>query len=155
MVQILTMSETPNNEENQASPDSLEKKFKLGVPRLKKASGKLPDYGKNKLPGWQGRNGLWTWVFFGVALILLIWTYSRQDFSSKEIAYSEFKEKIRSGEIKKVIYPPTSTKGLLKRFPTTQTWRTCHFFTSRPVSMIPISSSSWTKSTSNTKLKMS
>jgi cell division protease FtsH len=118
------MSESPNREENQgtgtpesgSSPNGNEKKFKLGVPLLKKG-GNLPNYSKNKLPGWSGRNGLWTWILFGVAVILLVSIYSRPDFSSKEIPYSEFKEKIRAGEIHKVILSPTIYKGFTEQAP--------------------------------------
>ena len=125
------MSDSPNNEENQetaspgtpnenggsGSPNPNEKKFKLGVPLLKKGGSGLPAYGKNKLPGWSGRNGLWTWILFGVAVILLVSIYSRPDFSSKEIPYSEFKDKVRAGEIRKVIISPNIYKGFTEQAP--------------------------------------
>ncbi len=67
---------------------------------------------KKKLPPLlKGRNNLWTWILFGVALILLISVYSRPDAFSREISYSQFKEKIRSGEIRKVILSDSSYKG--------------------------------------------
>lgn len=118
------MSEGPNPEENQkasssdpaSEPDG--KKFKLGVPRLKKdTNNKLSNYGKNKLPGWSSRNGLWTWILFGVAVILLVSIYSRPDFSSKEILYSDFKAKIRAGEIKRVVVSPGIYKGFTEEVP--------------------------------------
>src|SRR4051812_48864982 len=109
------MAETPKHpepEENlhgkdpSGSPD--EKKFKLGS-RLKKGGG-LP-YGKNKLPSWSSRNGLWTWILFGVAVIMLVSVYSKPDFASKEVPYSEFKTKIKAGEIKKVVISQNMIKG--------------------------------------------
>src|SRR4051812_34222476 len=138
MVQTHLMSEGTHREENQSTsrsgsqaqvpeaqmentPDNQdeiqEKKFRLGVPRLKKGNNKLSNYGKNKLPGWSSRNGLWTWILFGVAVILLVSIYSRPDFSSKEIPYSDFKTKIRSGEIKKVVISPNIYKGFTEEVP--------------------------------------
>ena len=98
MLHQTTMSKEPDLEptENLSPDDSSDKKFRLGVPRLKKGAPEKPGYPKNKIPGWQGRNGLWTWILFGVAVILLVSVYSRPDFASKEISYSQFKEKIRS-----------------------------------------------------------
>ena len=31
---------------------------------------------KGKIPNWSTRNSLWTWILFGVAVILLISVYS-------------------------------------------------------------------------------
>jgi len=110
-----------SNQENSTSDgsDNGEKKIKLGVPRLKRApnGGKPPAYPKNKMPNWSGRNGLWTWIFFGVAVILLVTIYSRQDFAAKQVSYSEFKEKIKAGEIRKVIISPNGYKGFTKEVP--------------------------------------
>jgi cell division protease FtsH len=92
------------------SDESGDKKFRLGVPRLKKGA-ERPGYPKNKIPGWQGRNGLWTWILFGVAVILLVSVWQRPDFAAKDISYSQFKDKIRAGEIKKVVLSPTLYKG--------------------------------------------
>jgi len=97
--------------ETRNEEDSQRKKFKLGVPRLKKGNGKITNYGKNNLPGWSGRNGLWTWILFGVAVILLVSIYSRPDSATKEIPYSEFKAKITNGEIRRVVLSPNVLKG--------------------------------------------
>ena len=35
----------------------------------RKRPGRLP-YGKGKLPNWSSRNSLWTWIIFGMAVIL-------------------------------------------------------------------------------------
>jgi cell division protease FtsH len=77
----------------------------------KKRLGRLP-VGKGKLPNWSSRNSLWTWILFGVAVILLVSVYSKPDFSSKEIGYSDFRNKIKSGEIKKVVLSENILKGL-------------------------------------------
>ncbi len=76
----------------------------------KKRLGRLP-YGKGKLPNWSSRNSLWTWILFGIGVILLVSVYSKPDFASKEIAYSEFRAKIKSGEIKKVVLSENIFKG--------------------------------------------
>ena len=117
------MSEGPQENQNNpptkdVPPTPPEKKFKLGVPGLTKNGGNnLSKYGKNKLPGWSGRNGLWTWILFGVAVILLVSIYSRPDFSAKEIPYSEFKSKIRAGEIRRVVAAPGLYKGFTEEVP--------------------------------------
>jgi cell division protease FtsH len=111
-----TQENTPGDP-SPGSDETHEKKFRLGVPRLKRGNNKLPGYNKTKLPGWNGRNGLWTWILFGVAVILLVSIYSRPDFASKEIEMSDFKEKIRSGEIKKVIIAPNVYKGFTRDLP--------------------------------------
>ena len=120
MLHKLTMSDTPNQpqEENQKTHEtpSGEKKFRLGVPRLKKPGAPAP-FGKSKLPSWSSRNGLWTWILFGVAIILLVSVYSRPDFASKELPYSDFKAKLRSGEIKKVVLSPNLIKGFTEEVP--------------------------------------
>lgn len=110
----------PNPEEIQksSSSDSQKKKFQLGVPRLKKdTNNKLPNYGKNKLPGWSSRNGVWTWILFGVAVILLVSVNFRPDFAAKTIDYSEFREKIKSGEIKRVEMAQGLYKGFTGQIP--------------------------------------
>lgn len=92
-----------------------EKKFKFGVPRLRKGTqGTNPG---NKLPSWSTRNSLWTWILFGIAVIMLVSVYSRPDFASKEIAYSDFKSKIRQGEIKRVILSQNLIKGFTEETP--------------------------------------
>lgn len=73
--------------------------------------GKKPKAGK-KLPNWSSRNGLWSWILFGVGLILLVSVYSKPDFAAKEIPYSDFRTKIKSGEIKRVVL----SQGLIKGF---------------------------------------
>lgn len=100
---------------NAASPRD-EKKFKFGVPRLRKGAAG-PGGGKNKLPSWSTRNSLWTWILFGIAVIMLVSVYSRPDFASKDIPYSEFKAKIRQGEIKRVILSPNLIKGFTEESP--------------------------------------
>ncbi|MFM8313327.1 MAG: ATP-dependent metallopeptidase FtsH/Yme1/Tma family protein, partial [Deltaproteobacteria bacterium] len=77
----------------------------------RKRPGRLP-YGKGKLPNWSSRNSLWTWIIFGMAVILLVSVYSKPDFASKEVGYSEFRDKIKTGEIKKVIIAENLLKGL-------------------------------------------
>jgi len=110
-------SDTGENSTNGGENPS-DKKFRLGVPGLSKnGANNLSKYGKNKLPGWSGRNGLWTWILFGVAVILLVSIYSRPDFSAKEIPYSEFKGKIKSGEIRRVVAAPGLYKGFTEEVP--------------------------------------
>lgn len=118
---VCHMSNGTMQDENQPQPTSepqQDKKFKLGVPLLKKGNNKLSQYGKNKLPPpWNGRNGVWTWILFGVAVILLVSIYSRPDFSSKEIAFSDFRARVASGEIKKVVKSPNLYKGFTQEVP--------------------------------------
>ncbi|NBX93948.1 MAG: ATP-dependent metallopeptidase FtsH/Yme1/Tma family protein [Proteobacteria bacterium] len=64
-----------------------------------------------RLPAWSTRNGLWSWILFGVGLILLVSVYSKPDFAAKEIPYSDFRAKIKNGEIKRVVLSPTLVKG--------------------------------------------
>jgi cell division protease FtsH len=64
-----------------------------------------------KLPPWSSRNGLWSWILFGVGLILLVSVYSKPDFAAKEIPYSDFRAKIKNGEIKRVLLSPALVKG--------------------------------------------
>jgi cell division protease FtsH len=101
------------------TPNTERQKFRLGVPLLKRGTQKPQggNYPKNKIPGWSQRNGLWTWILFGVAIILLVSIYSKPDFAAKEIPYSAFKSKIRSGEIKRVIAAPNSYKGFTREIP--------------------------------------
>ncbi|MCB0403774.1 MAG: ATP-dependent zinc metalloprotease FtsH [Bdellovibrionales bacterium] len=56
-------------------------------------------------------------MLLGIAVILLVSIYSRPDFASKEIAYSKFKEKVRAGEIQKVIIGPETYKGFKRMSP--------------------------------------
>lgn len=93
------MSENLMNEPEKNNPEPNRKKI-----------GKL-SYGRGKLPNWSSRNSLWTWILFGLAVILLVSVYSKPDFASKEVGYSEFREKIKSGEIKKVIISENVLKG--------------------------------------------
>lgn len=66
---------------------------------------------RKKLPPFSAKNGVWTWVLLGVGLLLLLSVYARPELSSKEIPYSEFKERIESGEIKRVVLSETVVKG--------------------------------------------
>ncbi len=66
---------------------------------------------KSKLPPWSSRNGLWSWILFGVGLILLVSVYSKPDFAAKEIPYSDFRTKIKNGEIKRVLISESLLKG--------------------------------------------
>jgi cell division protease FtsH len=102
-----------------SSSDDDKQKFKLGVPLLKRGGGKPNNgnYNKNKMPGWSQRNTLWTWIIFGVAIILLVSIYSKPDFTAKEIAYSDFKAKIKAGEIKKVVKSQANFKGYTRELP--------------------------------------
>lgn len=123
---IMPMSDSSNRENDSLDRERLkqssarncdgEKKFKFGVPRLKKGAPPTQNP-KNKLPSWSTRNSLWTWILFGIAVIMLVSVYSRPDFASKEIAYSEFKTKIRDGEIKRVILSPSLIKGFTEEMP--------------------------------------
>ena len=72
---------------------------------------------KNRLPGWSTRNGLWTWILIGVAIILMVSVVSRPDFAAKQVPYSEFKEKIRSGEIHRVLLSQQEYKGFTEEAP--------------------------------------
>ncbi len=108
-----------NHEQNEELSSAQDKKFKLNVPRLK-GSSKLP-YGKGKLPNWSTRNSLWTWILFGIAVILMVSVYSRPDFASKEVGYSDFKAKIKSGEIKRVVLSASVLKGFTEEAPEKQT----------------------------------
>jgi len=78
-----------------------------------KSQGKGLKTGK-KLPNWSSRNGLWSWILFGVGLILLVSVYSKPDFAAKEIPYSDFRAKIKAGEIKSVMLSPGLVKGFSK-----------------------------------------
>ncbi|MBI4403669.1 MAG: ATP-dependent metallopeptidase FtsH/Yme1/Tma family protein [Deltaproteobacteria bacterium] len=82
--------------------ETKERKLRLPLPKFSKPGGPLGS-GKKKFPGLPSRNGLWTWIFLGLGIILLLSIYTRPDVASKEIPFSEFKAKIRSGEIKKVV----------------------------------------------------
>lgn len=111
--------ETPEKaEQNEELLNSSDKKFRLNGLRLK--GGQKPPYGKGKIPNWSTRNSLWTWILFGIAVILLVSVYSRPDFASKEIAYSDFKAKIKSGEIKRVLVSPSLLKGFTEEAPDKQ-----------------------------------
>ncbi len=113
--------EPKDTQSQDASPtENHDKKFRFGASRLKKGTEK-PGAPKNKIPGWQGRNGLWTWILFGVAVILLVSVYSRPDFASKKITFSQFKEKIRAGEIKRVVLSPNVYKGFTDESPPVST----------------------------------
>lgn len=93
--------------EEQGAPSSENQ----NTPTSEKKSGKKFQLGKNKLPAWSSRNGLWSWILFGVGLILLVSVYSKPDFAAKEIPYSDFRSKIKTGEIKRVLLSPTLIKG--------------------------------------------
>jgi cell division protease FtsH len=70
-----------------------------------------------KLPNWSSRNGFWTWILFGIAVILFASVLSRPDYASKEVPYSEFKEKIRNDEIKKVLMSQSLVRGYTEEVP--------------------------------------
>lgn len=107
------MSDTPQEEiQKSSAPEPEKTKAKFDLSRFKKGTGK-----RNWLPGLGNKNGLWTWVLFGVAVLLLISIYNRSEYAPKEITYSEFKEKIREGEIKKVIISPEVYKGFTTQLP--------------------------------------
>ncbi len=107
--------ETPNSVES--TDGNPEKKFGWGVPRLKKNAAKPSNYPKNKLPNWPPRNGLWTWILFGVALILLVSVWTRPEFTPQEISFDQFKSKITSGEIKRVVLSESVYKGFKQEQP--------------------------------------
>jgi cell division protease FtsH len=71
--------------------------------------------GPNK--GAPNKNNVWTWALFGVAVIIMAWSYSRTDFARKEIPFSEFKEKVRAGELKRVVMSPNLIKGFTEEQP--------------------------------------
>ena len=75
------------------------------------------------MPNWQGRNSLWTWILFGVAVILMVSVYSRPDFASKRIAYSELIQKIEAGEVKKVVLSDNIFKGFTGETPSAEVGR--------------------------------
>ena len=69
-------------------------------------------------PSWRGFsqwNNLGSWLLLGIALLLLVSVYGRPDVSTKEIPYSEFKERIRSHEIARVIVGPSSMRGMVSK----------------------------------------
>lgn len=72
---------------------------------------------KNKKKPFSNKNNVWTWVIFGTALLMLVSIYSKPDFSSKEIPYSEFVNKVETGEIKKVILSQALVKGYTEEAP--------------------------------------
>ncbi|MCB0416744.1 MAG: ATP-dependent metallopeptidase FtsH/Yme1/Tma family protein [Bdellovibrionaceae bacterium] len=84
---------------------------------MKKNQTNRPGPNQTKRPALPNKNGLWTWILLGVAVILLVSIYSRPDFASKEIPYSKFKEKVRAGEIQKVIIGPETYKGFKQMSP--------------------------------------
>jgi cell division protease FtsH len=73
---------------------------------------------RKKLPQFSPKNGVWTWVLLGVGLLLLLSVYAKPELASKEVPYSEFKQRIQSGEIKKVILSETVVKGFTEVVPT-------------------------------------
>jgi len=97
---------SPSPEAPSGDEKNQEKRFKLG-PRFSKKD----KTDRSKLPPWSTRNGLWTWLIFGVGLILLVSVYSKPDFAAKEIPYSEFRAKIKSGEIHRVVLSPNLVRG--------------------------------------------
>ncbi len=64
-----------------------------------------------KLPPFSQKNGVWTWVLLGVGLLLLLSVIARPELTSKEIPYSEFKDRVKAGEIKRVVLSETIAKG--------------------------------------------
>ncbi len=66
---------------------------------------------RKKIPQFSPKNGVWTWVLLGVGLLLLLSVYARPELASKEIPYSEFLGKVRSGEFKRVVLSETVVKG--------------------------------------------
>ncbi len=73
---------------------------------------------KKQLP-FNPKNGVWTWVLLGVGLLLLLSVIARPELSSREIPYSEFKERVRAGEIKRVVLSETLAKGYTELAPAT------------------------------------
>ncbi len=124
MVHNYVMSD-PTQEENHSqnptpeteSEERSKRKFKLGVPLLKRGGSKGPSYPRNKLPGWSSRNSLWTWILFGIAVILIVSIYAKPDFAEKGITYSDFKAKVRSKEIRKVVFSGNVLKGFTQQVP--------------------------------------
>ena len=80
--------------------------LRLSGPKNTPGSGEKP-----KASNWPGKNGVWTWILFGIACLMLASLYSRPDLASKEIPFSEFKSRIESGEIKRVVLSPNLYKG--------------------------------------------
>jgi len=76
-------------------------------------SGKRDGLGskKPKLPGLNGKNGVWTWILFGLAVLFFVSVYARPDFASKEVPYSDFMQKLEAGDIKKVVLSAGIIKG--------------------------------------------
>lgn len=108
MVKVFTLMSNEENLENSKLPEEpargSEKKFRLGA-HLKRAGGAKTS------PGFGGRNGLWTWILFGVAVILLFSVWWTPELAFKKVAYSEFKKLIRTGEIKRVLLGADVLKG--------------------------------------------
>lgn len=86
------------------------KKGKLGLPKFNFPARN----GKNPAPPMGGKNGLWTWLLFGVALLLLVSIYSHQDYTSKEVGYSDFLAKAKNGDFSRVVSVPPLYKGFVQ-----------------------------------------
>ena len=99
-------NEAKNPGDNSGEKETSNRRFKLGSKFSKKEKAD-----RSKLPAWSSRNGLWSWLLFGVGLILLVSVYSKPDFAAREIPYSDFRAKIKNGEIKRVLLSPALVKG--------------------------------------------
>ncbi len=101
------MPNTPNQSEpgTEEKINGGDKKGKFDIVRFLQGN-KL-----SKIPGLSNRNGLWTWFLFGVAIILLVSIYHQSGYMPREISYSDFKQKIREGEITRVLISPEVYKG--------------------------------------------
>ncbi|NDG27705.1 MAG: hypothetical protein EB120_11100, partial [Proteobacteria bacterium] len=51
-------------------------------PKMGSRSSKKDKPDRPRLPAWSTRNGLWSWILFGVGLILLVSVYSKPDFAA-------------------------------------------------------------------------
>lgn len=115
-----TSSNGNRSNETSSNSDKPSSKNKLRFDVSKWVKQSTPPNGRG--PVTPGKNGLWTWVLFGIAVIALVSIYSTpSDFSVKEIPISEFKDRVRSGELKRVIISPNMVKGFTEDTPAATT----------------------------------
>ena len=75
--------------------------------------------GRKKIPPLSPKSGVWTWVLLGVGVLLLLSVYARPELTAKSISYSDFKARVESGEIKRVVLADNIVKGFTEAAPAT------------------------------------
>lgn len=111
-------TESPENtakapEKDHKADEQPSKKFRLGPSLLKRATPQTPS-GKNKFPGLSGKNGLWTWLLFGIAILLLVSIYKNPELTNTHVSLSEFEDKIRSKEIAHIVVSDSDYRGITR-----------------------------------------